>query len=423
MKKVLYFLFFLSICIGSFGQTMPDLIIKDVNIIPISENKVIKKKSISIIGGIITDITDFKKIKKGKNTQIINGKNKFMMPGLAEMHSHLPLPEKIDTYLIANVAAGVTRLRAMNSEAPVLEMKGVISKQNTTPLHIYYPFIITKDLLFSNQQQMDSLMKAVKSNGYDFIKLFSIANEDMFDWLMKAANSSNIIVCGHYPGIVKLDKVIKSGFKSIEHLGGYAKIKDSTELNNTLQLTKQYNVYNCPTLDWDYVAADLMLFEDYKKRLVFENAPQHFIDEWNTALEKYINTEGREKITKGKAAYIPIFNYKYRILKKLNDNGNLLLLGSDPGGLFQMHGFNLYEEMVHWSTMSINNYDILTAATINPAKFFNEENEWGTIEVGKDADLILLSKNPLEDIRNIKTVEITIIKGKVFKKKELLEKI
>lgn len=400
----------------------PDLIIKDVNIISMVDHTIQNKKSVAVTNGIISDINDFKKIKKGKNTQVINGKNKFMMPGLAEMHSHLPAPEKIDTYLIANVAAGVTRLRAMNSEAPVLDMKELISRKSISP-HIYYPLIVTEESLSKAQYVLDKTVKNAKSDGYDFIKLFGIYSEQMFDWLIASANANNIIVCGHYPKMVYLNKVITSGFKSIEHLGGYSKIKDSTELDAIIRLTKQMGTYNCPTLDWDYVAADLMLFEDYKKRLVFDNAPQHLIDGWNKELENYISKEGKDKLTKGKESYLPTFNYKMKILKKLNDNGNLLLLGSDPGGLYQMHGFNLYEEMVHWSNAGISNYDILRAGTVNPAKFFGEENQWGTIEVGKAADFLLLDKNPLEDIRNMKTTEMTIIGGKVHSKKDLLNKI
>jgi len=422
MHKILYLFLLFFTSIPAFTQTFPDIIVKDVNIIPISENKIINKKSIAVTSGLITEINDFKKIKKGKNTKVINGKNKFMMPGLAEMHSHLPAPEKIDTYLIANVAAGVTRIRAMNSEAPVLDMKNLISTKPIAP-HIYYPFIVTEEALSKAKYVLDKTVKNLKSEGYDFIKLFSIYSEEMFDWLMEAANANNIIVCGHYPRMVSPDKVIASNFKSIEHLGGYSKIKNNIQLDSLIQLTNKYNVYNCPTLDWDYVAADLMLFDDYKKRLIFDNVPEHFITEWNKQLETYINKEGKDQILKGKEGYLPTFQYKLQILKKLNDGGCLLLLGSDPGGSFQMHGFNMYEEMTHWSDAGIGNYDILKAATINPAKFFNEETQWGTIEVGKTADLILLDKNPLDDIRYIKTVELTLVKGKVFWKKELLEKI
>jgi dihydroorotase-like cyclic amidohydrolase len=422
MKKAIFLLVLSLITLTGIGQVKPDLIIKDVNIIPISENKLIIKQSIAVTNGIITAISDFDKIEKDKNTIIIEGQGKFVMPGLAEMHSHLPSSEKLDTFLMANIAAGVTRLRAMNSVEPVLKIKQLISTKTIAP-HLYYPYIFTKNELVSSLSQVDSLMSVIKKDGYDFIKMFSIANEPLFDNLMRAANANNIIVCGHYPNMVKLDKVIASGYKSIEHLAGYEKIRSESEITDIVQLTRKHGLYNCPTLDWDVTAADLQLFDNYKKRLVFNIAPKHYLDSWNKELENYIAKTGKEKIIKGQESYLPVFQRKTHMLKKLNDAGALLLLGSDPGSLFQLHGFNMYEEMLHWANAGLSNYDILKAATINPATFFNQEKEWGTVEKGKIADLILLDKNPMEDIRNMQTLELTIIKGKVFKKTELLKKM
>lgn len=422
MKKTIFLIVFISFALAMFGQQAADLIIKDVTIIPISENKVITKQSIAITKGIITEITDFEKIIKSKATQIIDGKGKFVMPGLAEMHSHLPNLEKIDTFLIANVAAGVTRIRVMNSKEPVLKAKQLIATKSISP-NLYYPYIFTRDITISSDSQVDSLMNAIKKDGYDFIKMFSVFDESLFDKLLKAANTDNITVCGHYPKNVKLDKVLESGFKSIEHLGGYDKLMSEPEIENAIQLTKKYATYNCPTLDWDITAYNLQLFTNYKNRLVFSNAPKHFIDGWNKDLEAYIKKEGEQKINERKDGYMPTFQRKTTLLKKLNDAGALLLLGSDAGGLYQMDGFNLYEEMLSWSAAGIGNYDILKAATLNPALFFKEEKKWGTVEKGKIADLIVLDKNPLEDLKNMQTVEITIIGGKVFTKSGLLKKI
>jgi imidazolonepropionase-like amidohydrolase len=77
--------------------------------------------------------------------------------------------------------------------------------------------------------------------------------------------------------------------------------------------------------------------------------------------------------------------------------------------------------MYNWSQAGIDNFSILKAATITPARFFNEEKLWGTIEVGKTADAIILEKNPLDDIKNITTVEMTIINGKAYLKKNLVK--
>lgn len=423
MKSSLAFLLYLLITVSSQAQQQKDLIIKDINILTMTNSKVLDNLSILIQNGKIAAIGPFNTLFKTKNTTIINGKGKFLMPGLAEMHSHLPIASKIDTLLLENVAAGVTRLRVMNSSTPQLELKARLeSHPEIVAPHLYYSNIITREIKYTSTQ-FDSLMVSIKKNKLNFIKLLSVANEEVFNSLMLAANKYQITVCGHYPTGIPLEKVLQSGYKSIEHLAGYEKITNDNDLEKVVQLTKEKKVFNCPTLDWDIMSKNLQYPDEYKKRIVFEYAPLKYLEQWQKTYNQTIDKEGRETILVAKEKYQPTFAYKQKILKAMSDAGCLLLLGSDPSTDFQMNGFNLHQEMLNWSQAGIDNYSILKAATITPALFFNEEKLWGTIEVGKDADVIILEKNPLVDIKNSSTVEMTIINGKTFKKKTILNRL
>ena len=88
-----------------------------------------------------------------------------------------------------------------------------------------------------------------------------------------------------------------------------------------------------------------------------------------------------------------------------------------------MAGFNVHEEMLLWAKAGISNYQILLAATIVPAQFFRQDKKWGSIEIGKDGDVIILEKNPSENILNIGTVETTICNGNVYAKKVVLNSL
>ena len=423
MKSTLTFLLLFLCTLSSQAQQHTDLIIKDINIITMTNNKVLAKSSILIQNGKIAAIAPFRTLFKSKTARIINGKGKFLMPGLAEMHSHLPMASKVDTVLLENVAAGVTHLRVMNSSTPQLDLKARLdSKPEIIAPHIYYSHIITRDIKY-DAAQFDSLMVSIKKNKLDFIKLLSVANEEVFATLMRTANKHQITVCGHYPSGIQLEKVLQSGYKSIEHLAGYEKITNAIDLEKAIQLTKEKEVFNCPTLDWDIMSKNLQYPEDYKKRLVFENAPTKYLEQWQKTYNQTIDKEGIEKVLVAKEKYLPTFTYKQKILKLMSDTNCLLLLGSDPSIDFQMNGFNVHQEMLNWSLAGIDNYSILKAATITPALFFKEEKLWGTIEVGKDADVIILEKNPLLDIKNSSTVEMTIINGKTFRKKDLINRL
>lgn len=426
MKQLLYIVLSLTITSKMYSQLMVDYIIKDINIIPITKDTVIEKQSVAIFNGKIIAINSFKQIKKNKDTPIIDGTGKYLMPGLAEMHLHLPASQKIDTFLNTVVASGVTHLRIMHCDEPLNPYRKLIEKKTVKP-HIYYPYELTQSTNIKTLNQFDSLFSIVKREKYDFIKQYSINwredfTEAIFDNIMNAANRNDLIVCGHNPTKVSFDKVLKSGFKSIEHLGGYVDLKED-KLNNAIEYTKKYNTYNCPTLDFDVMAYDLPFPDDYNKRLVLFNAPKHIADSWNANLSEVIKRNGTEKIAKDKEAYMPTYNKKLSILKKLTDSGCNVILGGENENLFQLEGFNMYEEMINWSKAGISNYTILKASTLTPANFFNEEKTRGTIEVGKDADLIILEMNPLKEISNIKTIESTIIKGKIYHKKDLLSKI
>jgi imidazolonepropionase-like amidohydrolase len=416
---LLCFILFLKIQ----AQNDNDLIIKDINILTLTNSDVMNNKSILIQHGKIVKIDDFKKLARNKNTRIVQGKGKYIMPGLAEMHCHLPIESKVDTLLIENVAAGVTRLRIMNSETPQLPLKDRLNNnRDIISPKLYYSHIINRDIKYT-KTQFDSLMTEIKKNEIDFIKLFSVASEEVFDNLMKSANKNSVIVCGHYPNGIKIEKVLKTGFKSIEHLAGYEQIINQIELAKAINQTKESGVFNCPTLDWDIMAADLQYPEEYKKRLVYYNAPKKYLEKWEKDYNDKVEKEGIERTVSSKLQYLQHFTFKQKILKMLAENNCLLLLGSDPGNNFQMNGFNMFEEMYNWSKAGVDNFTILKSATITPAIFFDEDKIWGTVEIGKSADLIILEKNPVDDIRNIKTVEMTIIDGKIYIKKELLNKL
>ncbi len=424
-QKMLFFVLF-GIFSTSFAQR---LVIQNVNIIPINTNTVLKNKTILIENGIIIKIDDTKNIPTNTKTPttVIDAKGKYVMPALADMHVHLPKMEGLDSLLVANVAAGVGRIRIMNSELNQLELKEKISKgkiTKTKPIiapNLYFSHIITRDNKYS-LAQFDSLMKVIKKQDLKFIKMFSIADEQTFDNLMQSANKHKVTVCGHFPSMVSLEKVIKSGFKSIEHLAGYLKTENFEKIDDFAKMSKENNIYNCPTMDFYMIAYYFQYPDNLKTRLVMQNAPNSYVKKWENMLSADVTAAGgKDKVIEFAKSNAKVREKLNVILKKLYDSNCLLLVGSDPAGIYQLSGFSMADEMLAWSVVGIDNYYILKSATSTPAAFFGEEKQWGTVEVGKSGDLIILDKNPLEDIKNITTVEKTIINGKVFEKAILLK--
>jgi len=415
MKKTLLILINLMIGILSSGQK---IVIKNVNIIPINQNILLKNKSVLIENGKIIKIDDFKNLDLDKTEKIINAKNKFLMPGLADMHVHLHEKKYLDTLLLLNIAAGVTQIRVMNSDVNQAELKSALN-QKIKPT-VYFSYIFNKK---NTVNQIDSIFSDINKNNLDFIKLFSVQDENTFDQLMTRAKQENKTVCGHYPSGIPMSKVLKSGFKSIEHLATYANDENIGNLEENIKLTQENKVYNCPTFDFFVTVFNYQYPNDYRNRLTYQKAPKSYIDKWEKELKEKIEKNSETKFLESGENYKAKFEKQKSVFKKLYENKCLLLVGSDPSGLFQLSGFSMHDEMLFWSKLGIDNYTILKSATQTSSQFFNQQDKWGTVEINKDADLIILSKNPIEDMRNLSTVETIIKNGNIYSQKELLKSL
>jgi hypothetical protein len=429
MKKQTILAFLLFFATRLLAQ---DLIIKNVNILPMTSDTVMKNKSVLIQNGKIREIKEFEKLTRPGGIKIINGAGKYLMPGLSDMHVHLPDEARIERLLLSNIAAGVTQIRIMNGNASQVDLQKKLkdNRQIITP-NIRYSHLVRRTETFT-EAQADSLMQEIQNSGIDFIKVLGLSNEETFDNLTKAAIKYNKIICGHYPvyqkdgksTMISMEKVAKNNFKSIEHLAGYIWLQEEDQLENALKLTRENNIYNCPTLDWDIMANDLQFPDEYRNRLTYRLLPKSITGDWESnyaaAVEK---AGGKEKVIETRDKYKQSFTRKLNVLKRLYENRCLLLIGSDAGSAFQADGFNVYEEMINWKNAGIDNFTILKSATVTPSQFFNEQNMWGTIETGKNAEMIILKKNPLEDIKNIAEIETTIVGGKLYNNKELMRKL
>ena len=371
MKKQVLVLLILILTTKIYAQ---DIIIKDINLITMTTDSLITSQSLLIRDGKINQIGDFKKLPKNKQTTIINGKGKYVMPGLADMHVHLPEEYKVEKLLLSNVAAGVTQIRVMNSvDSQLLLREKFIKNINLISPNVHYSHLIKSNQKFT-ESQSDSLMIQLIKDKIAFVKIISLANEQTFDNLTNSANKYHITIGGHYPEYqkdgksVRLDigKVIKSNYKSIEHLAGYISLQDNIRLESAIQMTKAYDIYNCPTLDWDITSYNLQYPDEYKNRITYQFLPKKYIQTWENEYTSAIQKAGgKEKVISLRDKYKATFDLKLKVLKKLYDNNCLLLLGSDPSNNLQADGFNVFEEMINWSKAGIDNYTILKSATVN----------------------------------------------------------
>jgi len=412
------------------------IIIKNVNIISMANKyeKLEQNKTIIIRNNHIESINNDDKVQIPSSSTIIEANGKFLIPGLIDMHMHcyqfLPIGnfKNEGKLLLLN---GVTTIRSMwgyhlGPLHPVIKAKEK-TKNNT----LSYPDIYTAGQILENKPAIfknistivESEIKAKKIiikeklKGYNFIKVYHTLKKENYKYIAKYANENNVKFIGHLPKCVNIKEAIKYGQHSLEHLAGYInlfeKIKlDKSKFKEQIIITSDSEIWNCPTL---------VVIEKY--------FPIKKVDE-------YINTEGIEylspkiieqskKIINKARNFLATTESDYNAIKELVFNlynsGAKMVIGTDSNNPLVIPGFSMHQEMENMNLCGISNYDVLKMATINAARCLGKENEIGTIQEGKKANIVLLNKNPLENIKNVKSIEKVFLRGNIFDRKSILK--
>lgn len=401
-------------------QNNNNYIIRGVNVIPINKDTILKNQMVIITGNKISVITE----DNGKDFQpverytFIDAKNKYLMPSLADMHEHFPNYSDLKNYFTLNLLSGVTTIRSMRGSEEHLKIK--IDK-NLPQLKLYLSAPPITNHLTIGKKTADSIVYSAKSNGYDFIKVLSIKDSLSFIHLSNACKKDSLHFCGHGLSNISMPLLLKSGYSTIEHFTGYAEgLKNGEKYINTIiNLTVKNNVFNCITEDYFELGYNMQPIDSLKNRKGLNYIPDTVKARWDKELEDTKLKIGETKLNELRENYAKTRELKNKLILKLIKKGGLFIVGADAGGPYSVPGFALIEEMKHHVKAGLSNYQILCAATINAAKAMNQSKKWGTVEINKEANLILLNSNPLEDINNLNSIEGVFLNSEFKTIKEL----
>lgn len=408
-----------NILTESSGQFKPKIyIIQNVSILTMMNSELIKNQSVLIENGIIQKIgTDV----QNQNATIIDGTGKFLMPGLTDMHVHLynnhPLK---NTWMILLLINGVTSVRDMGGEPEKIALKQQIIRNEILAPNLYQagPIIDGKKDeygLFAvalTPEQGRELVVQQKRSGYDFIKVYDGLRQEVYEAIIDEAKKHQIDVVGHVPNANVVSKAIELGQKSIEHLTGYKTWKNwevSPIGEGYSAITASSETWNCPTfynlaLNGSIEMGRAVLTDSKLWGLL----PSSLIKKWEKRING-ISKEALEMIKKNGANNTEVMRTMVLNLYKSNSK---LVAGTDAGSLpFLVPGYSLHRELKLMSEIGIPIYEVLKMTTINAALLMNKESEFGTVEVGKRADLLLLNSNPLDNIDNLQNKSGLMIRG------------
>ena len=277
----------------------------------------------------------------------------------------------------------------------------------------------------------ESLVRQHQADGYDLLKIHPGIPLDAWDRLAATAQEVGISYAGHVPADVGLFHALETGMTCVDHLDGYVEAIDVPDLEARLnagedvpleeiraaitdaaidelvQATVAAGAYVVPTMYlWDHLYSDHDPQE--KVRLPeMQYVSQGQRDAWVR------QAEGRQEVSASTSR--TIMDTRRRVLRALNDAGVGILMGTDSPQLYNVPGFALHREIRIYEEAGMSRYDILTSGTTAVARYVDEvlglDGNFGTVEAGQRADLVLLGANPLESLDNLEARAGVMVRG------------
>lgn len=431
MKKLSALLLFAGYF--SFAQpadnSQQEIVFTSINVIPMDRERVLENQTVIVKNGRITFIGAGSKAKPSRGAIKVDGKGKYMIPGLAEMHAHVPPIDNIEPMkevLTLFLANGVTTIRGMLGHPRHLELRTKINSGEILGPHFYTTGPSFNGQSVKTPERGAEMVREQKAAGYDYLKLHSGLTKETFPVIAATAKEVGIPFAGHVSFGVGVWAAIDAGYSSIDHLDGFVEaltpgiekmaeqetgpfgawIAYKADDSGIPKLTKALaakNIWVVPTQALAESWFSLLPAEEYLNAPEMKYMSPDTRTSWGTAKNNYLNNPN---YTRERALGLTTFRRK--IILACQRDGVGLLLGSDGPQVFNVPGFSIHHELKYLVDAGLTPYQALQTGTVNVAKYLGKKDE-GILAQGNVSDFVVLAGNPLSDIEQTKKIEGVMI--------------
>ncbi len=474
-NKLLFFFLILIMCACQSNEAVFEDAICIENINTIDPKDGLKENQTVIIkDGKILRIADSEALKLSSKNTTIDGTGKYLIPGLWDAHVHFAYieelaPSMFDLFL----KHGITSVRDTGGKVDFVKGwkdKALANPTGAPRVMMAGPLLDGEPNVYDGSdathpelsvglntiEEVTNQVNMLLSKDVDLLKAYEMLTPEQFEKINELAKANGLKVTGHIPLSMDAITASNAGMNSIEHMrnleiscasnseelwqqrrqmlkneknltGGELRSSihsaqrevaienyDATRANEVLKILKKNDTWQIPTQ-----ALNTFFTRKYFARPDWQESygllPDSVGQYWLDSSKALANNE----TPKTKEAWN---QWNYMMVKKIHDTGIPIMAGTDTPIAFLTPGLSLHEELaVLVEDVGMSTMEALKAATINPAKYFNMENELGSIKENMWADLVILDANPLEDIQNTKSVNSVIKQGKIYDRKDLDE--
>ncbi len=413
-----------------------DFAFLNVNVLPMdgTGERVLERQIVMIENGRISLIGAADEFSVTENVTSVDAEGYFLMPGLTEMHGHLPnsrmSDEDVRNLLFLYVANGVTTVRGMQGDPSQFALRSAIERGRLLGPKLYLASVSMNGVSVTTPEEASQRAREYKVDGYDLIKTHEGMSLDAFDALAETAAEVDIPFGGHVSDYVGLRHALALGQMSIDHLDNYIEALASPDdradedrgLRGVGALLESVDESRIPELvratveSGAWVVPTMVLWETaffgergstdvISERPEVRYMPPEMVDGWREAVDTRLESTDIE--TNRRIAAL-----RRNILTALHEGGANIALGTDSPQIFSVPGFAMYHEMALYTEIGMTPYEVLDIGTRRPAEYFDATDQFGTVTVGRRADLILLSADPTDNINHIRNRVGVMVNGR-----------
>ena len=438
------------------SQEDAGFVIRNVTVVDMRSPKARPGMTVVILGNRIVAVGTHPATPKGAVE--IDGRGKFLIPGLWDMHAHFVSEQATrDVFFPLEIANGVTGVRDMFSDcypdcsfnngstSDGVSLEQVNAWRSATAAGtLMAPRIIASsplvdgpaapwngELVVRNAAEARDAVRYIKKRGNDFIKVYSYLSRDAYFAIADEAKKQGLVFAGHIPVAIDAGEASDAGQKSVEHLTG---ILFSASSNEAALRAKLIADKGSEMFDVDVGRRVLGSYDPAKATALFHRFTRNgtWVTPTLTVLRAYASLDDAGFMADDRLRYLPasmradwkpeanpvlakmtaddfgFLKARYRkqleIVGEMHRSGVALLAGTDEPNPFCFPGFSLHDELSLFVQAGLTPFEALKTATVNPAVYLGRDPSLGTVEQGKLADLVLLDGNPLEDIGNTRRI-------------------
>ena len=384
------------------------------NVVPMDSDRVLRDQTVVVEAGRIRAVGPTASTPPPPGARRIDCAGGWLTPGLADMHVHVYAPEELTLYAVN----GVTTVFNLNGRPAHLSWRERIGRGE-----LLGPTLYTVGPTFDRPRTPEEAVSEVdrqSAAGYDGVKIYNQVSAAEYPALTAEAKKKGLVLVGHVAREPGYEATLAAG-QSIAHAeellytffnpnkqNDVAHPLDTSLIPRAVELTKQAGVSVIPTL----VAFRNIVRQAEDVRAYLRDPELAYLaPSMRARLEPARNTYANRFAPEIVPALAVDYEFQRQLVKALHRGGVPILAGTDASWL-GAPGFCLHDEIAIYQDLGFTPYEAIRTATVDPARLLHHEDDFGTIQPGRRADLILTRRNPLEDARRLRDAEGVMVHGR-----------